>query len=236
MVAIGFALATMFIYHQAPKFGLSREKCVDLAITILLSGVIGARLLYVFLNRSFYAANPLEIFMLYKGGLVWYGGFISGVVAMIVYVKLNKLSFWTVVDLVAPYAALAQGFGRIGCFLNGCCYGINVAPGFPLAVTFPPETDPRLPTQLISAGILFLIFVLLMIWQNRRRFIGEIFLGYCILYSSKRFIIEFFRGDNPKLFFGLTISQLISAGIFISAISMFILKVKKWKSATIISK
>ncbi len=236
MVAIGFALATILIYHSAPKFELSREKCVDLAMVILVSGIIGARILYILLNISFYAANPLEMFMLYKGGLVWYGGFVSGLIAMIVYVRMSKLSFWSVVDLVAPYVALAQCFGRIGCFLNGCCYGIKVAPGFPIAVTFPPELDPRLPTQLISAAFLFLIFIVLVLWQNRRRFAGEIFLGYCVLYSSKRFIIEFFRGDNPRLFLGLTISQIISAGIFIAAVIVFTLKVKKWKSATIISK
>ncbi|MFA6320761.1 MAG: prolipoprotein diacylglyceryl transferase [Candidatus Omnitrophota bacterium] len=236
MVAVGFTLATVFIYMKAPKFGLSREKCIDLAITILIAGVAGARLLYVFLNSSFYTANPLEIIMLYKGGLVWYGGFVSGLIAMIIYVRMNKLSFWSVVDLLAPYAALAQGFGRIGCYLNGCCYGMKVGPEFPLAVTFPPEADPRLPIQLISAGALFLVFIILLIWQNRRRFAGEIFAGYCILYSSKRFIVEFFRGDNPRLFLGLTISQIISAVIFAAAITVFIMKAKQWKSVTTISK
>ncbi|MDD5428521.1 MAG: prolipoprotein diacylglyceryl transferase [Candidatus Omnitrophica bacterium] len=236
MVAVGFALATVLIYRRAPKFNLNREKCVDLAITILISGIVGARLLFVLLNLRFYAANPLEIIMLSKGGLVWYGGFIAGLVAMLIYVRINALSFWSVVDLVAPYVALAQGFGRIGCFLNGCCYGVTVAPGFPLGVVFPPESDPRLPTQLISAALLFLIFAILVIWQNRRRFIGEIFLAYCMLYSAKRFVIEFFRGDNPRLFLSLTMSQIISAVIFIAAVAVFALKARRWKNATTISK
>ena len=188
------------------------------------------------LNLSFYAANPLEIIMLSKGGLVWYGGFLAAILAMIIYIRRARLDFWSVVDLIAPYAALAQGFGRIGCFLNGCCYGIKVSSGFPLAVTFPCDSDPRFPSQLVSAALLFAIFVILMIWQNRRRFIGEIALAYCLLYSSKRFAMEFLRGDNPKILFGLTISQIISALIFIAALAIFILKAKQCKKRPTISK
>jgi phosphatidylglycerol:prolipoprotein diacylglycerol transferase len=236
MVAIGFALAAIFIYRRAPKFGLDKDKCVDLAVVILISGILGARLLYVLINLPFYLANPLEIIMLSKGGLVWYGGFIAALAAMIIYVRINKLDFWPVMDLVAPYAALAQAFGRIGCFLNGCCYGMKVEHGFPFAVTFPCESEPRLASQLISAGLLFAIFVLLLIWQNRRRFVGEIFLGYCILYSSKRFVMEFLRGDNSKIVLGLTMSQMISIVIFIAASVIFTLKVRQWNKRPTISK
>ncbi len=224
MVAIGFALSTIFIYRRAPKFNLDKDKAVDLTIVVLISGILGARLLYILLNLSFYAANPIEIIMLSKGGLVWYGGFITALIAMIIYIRINSLNFWSVVDLIAPYAALAQAFGRIGCFLNGCCYGMKVSAGFPFAVTFPCESDPRLPVQVISSGLLFIIFVILIIWQNRRRFVGEIFLVYCVFYSFKRFVMEFLRGDNPKILSGLTLSQLISAVIFIIALSIFILK------------
>ena len=236
MVAIGFALAAILIYRRAPKFALDRDKCVDLAIVILIFGVLGARLLYVLLNLSFYAANPLEIIMLSKGGLVWYGGFLSALISLIVYLKINKLNFWSVVDLLAPYVALGQAFGRIGCFLNGCCYGIKVAPGFPLAVTFPCEADPRLPSQLISAGLLFVIFLVLLAWQDHRRFGGEIFLGYCILYSVKRFAVEFLRGDNSKVLSGLTMSQIISAGIFVAALSIFMLRARQCRTRPTISK
>ena len=236
MVAIGFALAAALIYRRAAKFSLDRDKCVDLAIVILIFGVIGARLLYVLLNRSFYAANPLEIIMLSKGGLVWYGGFLSALIASIVYLKITKLNVWSVADLLAPYVALGQAFGRIGCFLNGCCYGIKVPPGFPLAVTFPCESDPRLPTQLISAGLLFVIFLILLLWQNRRRFGGEVFLGYCILYSAKRFAVEFIRGDNPKVLLGFTMSQIISAAIFVVGLSIFMIKARQCKTRPTISK
>ncbi len=93
-----------------------------------------------------------------------------------------------------------------------------------------------MPTQILSAGLLFLIFIILIIKQNRLRFPGEIFLLYCILYSMKRFAVEFFRGDNPKIFFGLTISQLVSIGIFVAVVFIFRSKVKKWKNATTTSR
>ena len=236
MVAIGFAVAAALIYKRAAKLSLDKEKCVDLAIIILIFGVLGARLLYVLLNLSFYAANPLEIIMLSKGGLVWYGGFFSALISLIVYTKINKLNFWSIVDLLTPYVALGQAFGRIGCFLNGCCYGIKVPPGFPLAVTFPCETDPRLPSQLISAALLFVIFVILLIWQSHRRFGGEIALGYCIVYSAKRFAVEFLRGDNAKVLLGLTMSQVISTGVFVAGLSIFMLRARQCKTRPTISK
>ncbi len=219
MVAIGFALAVFFIYRRASKFSLDREKCVDLTIWALIFGILGARALYVALNISFYAAHPIEIIMLSNGGLVWYGGFLSGLAAMIVYTGVNKLKFWDVVDLITPYIALAQSAGRIGCFLNGCCYGIC-----------------NFPIQLVSSAVLFVIFIVLLLWQNRRRFAGEIALGYCVLYSSKRFIMEFFRGDNPKILYGLTMSQYVSAVIFIAGLAVFLYKVRQWKKNITISK
>jgi len=236
MVAIGFALSSALIWRRAGIFNLNKEKCVDLAILVLVSGILGARLLYVFLNIPYYRANPLEVIMLSKGGLVWYGGFLSALIAMAAYIRLNRLDFWSVADLFAPYAALAQAFGRIGCFLNGCCYGIKTPAGFPLAVTFPCDAEPRLPAQLISAGLLFLIFWILAARQRNRRFGGEIFFAYCLLYSLKRFGMEFLRGDNPKVLFGLTVSQLISAAIFVAALAVFLYKARRWKKRPAASK
>ncbi|MFA5142801.1 MAG: prolipoprotein diacylglyceryl transferase [Candidatus Omnitrophota bacterium] len=236
MVAIGFALAAALIYRRAERFGIDKDKAVDLAIIILISGILGARGLYVLLNLPFYLANPVEIVMLSKGGLVWYGGFILSLAAVIIYIRMNSLDIWAVVDLIAPYAALAQSFGRIGCFLNGCCYGIKMNACAPLAVTFPSGADPRLPVQLISAGLLFLIFLILLVRQAHRRFGGEIFFSYCMLYSLKRFAMEFLRGDNPRVFLGLTMSQLISVLVFIAALILFLHKARLWKKSLTISK
>ena len=229
MVALGFGLATLLIYARAAKFGLDKDKIIDLVIIILVVGIIGARALYVFLNLPHYMANPMEVPNLSKGGLVWYGGFLSALFAAIWYIRKKRIDFWAVADLMAPYIALAQSFGRIGCFLNGCCYGIEVAPGSPFAVTFPCESISRQPTQIYSSIALFSIFVILMLWQERRHFYGEIFLCYCLLYSFKRFFMEFLRGDNPHLMLGLTLSQYISIAIFLASLLVFLYKVIKWK-------
>lgn len=222
MVAIGFGLSTIMIYARAPRFGLERDTIIDYFIILLVSGVAGARLLYVLLDIRYYISNPLEIINLSKGGLVWYGGFISAIFVSLWFVRAKSLGFWAVVDFVAPYIALGQAFGRIGCFLNGCCYGIAAPHNFPMG--------ERHPTQIYSAVLLFMIFAALILWQDRRRFTGEIFLGYCLLYSCKRFFIEFLRGDNPRIFFGFTMSQAISLAVFLIALYLFKIRSDIWKT------
>ena len=231
MLAFGFGLSILLIYNRSAGFGLDRDKMVDLSIFIFLAGIIGARIFYVLLNISHYLERPLEILDLSKGGLVWYGGFLSGLLTAICYILKNRLYVWSVFDLISPYIALAQSLGRIGCFLNGCCFGVEAPLSYPFAVIFPDSFTPLYPTQVYSSLALILIFIILRIWQDRRHFYGEIFLGYCILYSSKRFFLEFLRGDNAKIFLNLTISQVISLAVFLVSIAIFISRAAKWKSA-----
>ena len=231
MVAIGFAVATLLAYKHADDFGIDKERIIDLGIAMLVSGIIGARIVYVALNFQYYMRNLPEIVNLTKGGLVWYGAFILGMIAAAWFVKKNKINFWTAADLFAPYIALAQAFGRIGCLLNGCCYGSAAPSGFMLGVVFPGESVSRYPTQIFSAIALLLIFVILRRWQRKRHCNGEIFLWYGLLYSMKRFGVEFFRGDYPKILYGLTISQLISAAVFIICLNLLIYRRLKWKNS-----
>lgn len=214
MVALGFGLSTFLIYTRAAKFNLDKERIIDLAIIILVGGIIGARLLYVLSNVDYYASRPIEILNLSKGGLVWYGGFVAGLIVSIWYLKKNRINFWAFTDLAAPYIALAQSLGRIGCFLNGCCFGIEGH-----------------PVQIYSSLALLAIFAILRAWQDRRHFAGEIFLGYCLLYSLKRFFMEFLRGDNPVVALNLTVSQIISALVFFISIFIFIYRAFRWKAA-----
>lgn len=231
MVALGFAVATFFIYRDAGSFGLDRNKVVDINIIALVSGIAGARILYVILNSSYYRHDPFQILNLSRGGLVWYGGFIAAFLALVLYARAARYDLWNILDLMAPSIALAQAFGRVGCFLNGCCYGIEAPAGWPCAVLYPGETAARHPAQLYSAALLFLLFVVLRRWQRRRHFTGEIFLGYCMLYAVKRFLVEFVRGDNPRLCMGLTISQEISVLLFAAAAACFIYKAVVWRKS-----
>lgn len=232
MVALGAGLAAFLIYRRAGEFGLDKDKILDLAVLSLLSGLAGARLLYVALNLPYYSKNPAEAIDLSKGGLIWYGGFFAAVSVLIWYVKRRRLIFWSVVDLFMPYVALAQAFGRIGCFLNGCCYGIEAPRGYPAGVIFPGDMILRQPTQIYSSLALLSIFVILRVWQSRRRFGGEIFLGYCALYALKRFLVEFLRGDNPRIAAGFTMSQVISIVVFALSVSILAYKASRWRKNT----
>lgn len=229
MIALGFAIATFFMYTRAKDFQLDRDRVIDLLILILITGILGARLLYILLNLPYYSANPLEIPNLSKGGLVWYGGFLSAIAATIFYVLKYRLNFWSIVDLMSPYIALAQCLGRIGCFLNGCCYGIEAGEECILGIVSADGHTLLYPTQIYSSVALLLIFIVLRIWQDRRHFPGEIFLGYCALYSSKRFLMEFLRGDNEKIILGLTLSQIISVAVFFLALGILFYKAVEWK-------
>ena len=232
MVAIGFAAATLLAYSKAGEFGIDKEKVIDFGIVILLGGIMGARALYVVLNPQYYVKNPLEILNLTRGGLVWYGAFLFGLIAAAWFVRVNKINFWAMGDLFAPYIALAQAFGRIGCLLNGCCYGSQAPHGFILSVIFPNESILRHPTQIYSSIVSLLIFIVLRSRQEKSHYNGQIFLSYIILYSTARFFLEFLRGDNPKDYFGFTISQTISVAIFIVCMIIFIQRLLKWKSSS----
>jgi phosphatidylglycerol:prolipoprotein diacylglycerol transferase len=124
-------------------------------------------------------------------------------------------------DLIAPYIALGQAIGRIGCFLNGCCYGRVIEKG--IAVTFPQETAMRIPTQLYSSMLLMVIFMVLIAIREKRRFDGCVFIMYVLLYAVFRFCMDFLRGDDLAVLFGIRLSQVISIGMFIAAAAAYMI-------------
>ncbi|MBN1526722.1 MAG: prolipoprotein diacylglyceryl transferase [Candidatus Omnitrophica bacterium] len=231
MIALGFALATYVMYTRAAQCGFDRNKIVDMNVLLLVGGLIGGRALYVALHLPYYMRYPAEVFNFSKGGLVWYGGFFAALLVFLAYTRANKMRFWATVDFIAPYLALAQSFGRIGCFLNGCCYGIIASPDYSLAVMFPGADYPRHPTQIYSSLLLLAIFIVLRIFQDRDHFEGKIFLLYCVLYSAKRFGVEFLRADNPRILLGLTLAQVLSALLFLAALVLLINKGSRWKKS-----
>ncbi len=224
MLLLAFAAAAFLAGAQARKKGIDPDIIFNLCFTVFISGIAGARIFYVFLNFSYYLNNPLEIIMLQKGGLAWFGGLVCGVLSGIYYLKTKKLSVLGVSDLLVPYVALAQAIGRLGCFLNGCCYGRESAFG----IYFPSADAVLIPTQLYSSLILVLIFIILRVLQERPRREGAIFFAYLLLYPAKRFLIEFWRADSPRLALGLTLFQLISIAIFLIAlVSLYRINTKK---------
>ena len=216
---LAFAIGSFLASRQASREGINPSAVFDLVFLVFVSGVVGARLFFVVMNLQYYLNSPLEIIMFQHGGLAWFGGLILGSVAAVLYLRIKRLPFYRTLDLLVPYVALAQAIGRVGCLLNGCCYGKESVFGF----YFPLHQAVLMPTQLYSSLALIVIYVVLRIMQDHRHKAGQILCAYLGLYSAKRFIMEFFRADNPAVYHGLTLFQVLSAATFLFSLVFFII-------------
>ncbi|MFH1045440.1 MAG: prolipoprotein diacylglyceryl transferase [Candidatus Omnitrophota bacterium] len=216
MVSCAFLIGTYLAQREATRQNLPAQKIIDLSLCIVISGVVGARLLYVLQNIQFYRVYPLRIVMLHEGGLSFFGGFFVALAATLIFLRIQRLPAWTVLDIFVPYLALGQAIGRIGCLLNGCCFGkVTTAFG---AICFPGETICRYPIQVYNSLLLLALYIVLRYRQKRgQTFPGQLFLLYCILYSTIRFISEFFRGDHTAVIGWLTLHQIFSLMVFTMA-------------------
>jgi phosphatidylglycerol:prolipoprotein diacylglycerol transferase len=234
MIGIGFLLAITLASRRAKKEGLDPERILDMGVYLLLAAIIGSRLLYVLTTLSEFTRNPLDVFAIWKGGLVFYGGLLAAVPTGIWYVRKHHLPVWRTADIMAPSIALAHAFGRLGCFFAGCCFGAPCSG--PFCITFSdahslaPLGIPLVPTQLLESGGEFLIFALLLAFGRAKRFHGQIFGSYLVLYAVLRFIMEFFRGDAVRgLYFNglISTSQILAILIAISTVIAMIVGRKK---------
>lgn len=220
MLVIAFIVSSILAVLQAKRSNINPEIIFNLSFLLFVSGVVGARILYIIENINYYARNPFEMIMLQHGGLSWFGGLIVGVIFGIAYLKKKKLSVYKIFDSVIPFVALAQGIGRIGCLLNGCCFGRE---NLKFGLYFDIHKLVLIPTQLYSSLVLIFIFIVLRFLQDRPHREGEILFTYLLLYSAKRFFIEFWRADNERILFGLSLFQAVSIVIFILAALKLIL-------------
>ncbi|MFH1094466.1 MAG: prolipoprotein diacylglyceryl transferase [Candidatus Omnitrophota bacterium] len=218
MVALGVLIATFLIYRHALKRHLDAEKIVDLIFWIVFFGLIGGRILYVLINPDIYFKDPWEIIKINKGGLVFHGSFIGAIIAAFVFVKKSKQPFFETMDIIFVYVPLAHAIGRLGCFLNGCCLGKPTQTFW--GVTFPEHLIKVHPTQLYSAFLLFIIFLILYFCEKRKHFAGQILSLYLILYGVMRFFIEFLR-DNPPVLWYMSLFQYISVALVIIGIILY---------------
>jgi len=199
---------------------MSEQALVDWAVWTVVGGILGGRLFYVLVNWESYATQPHEIFALWHGGLVWYGGFLGGVLATWLYLRTYGYPFLRGADQVMPFVAVGHAVGRIGCFANGCCYGKPTVAWF--GVQFPGQPHPVVPTQLIESASLFVLYLILRRLQTppilRRQ--GLVFGVYLIGYALIRFWLEFWRGDQPVIWNGLTMHQLISFALLLIGVGL----------------
>ena len=229
MIAIGVLAAWLVVEQRARKLHLACEHIFYLVLWCVLGGFASAKILFWITEWKEVIRNPLE--MLSSDGFVVYGGIIGGILAGWIYCKVKKLNFLTYFDLMMPSIALAQGFGRIGCFLAGCCYGRET--DSVLSVTFQnsdfaPNHVALIPTQIYSSVLDFLHFVLLLYIARHKKSDGQVAAFYLIFYSIGRFALEFFRGDLIRGSVGsLSTSQFISLFILAAGIAILIIRTKK---------
>lgn len=253
MIAIGFLLALYFMQREAVKAGVDPKIFADGAFYTLILGIVGARFMHIVLYPQHYAWNdPLGWIAVWEGGLVFQGAIPPALLYVWWHFRRNELPFLKGVDIVMPYLALAHGVGRIGCFLNGCCYG--KPSDVPWAIPFrrvpwdldqaPTGSAPYLdhlrrfgdvtlndhwshpihPTQLYAAFGLFGICAVLVVLKKKwNPFTGFTFPAYFVLYGTFRFVVEFFRGDhNPVHFANLTDQQVFSLILLAVGVALFL--------------
>ena len=231
MIAIGILAAYWNTERLAKKSGLNPEPVFDILLIGVGFGIIGAKLLFYITISDQLIANPNLIKAYLTEGFVVYGGIIFGIVAALLYCKKKKLLFFYYLDCAAPSIALAQGFGRIGCFLAGCCYGAPL--DSPISITFTdsayaPNHIPLFPSQLVSSAFDFVHFFVLCALFKSNKQPGKIGAFYLVFYSIGRFIIEFFRGDLERGNVGtLSTSQFISVFVAIVGIALVVFLTKK---------
>lgn len=208
MIALGYTAGTFIILREAKKKKLPVEAIFDMLILQLIVGILGSRLLFV-LEYSPDKLNFTDFFAFEQGGLTFYGSLLSSFIFDLLYLKFRRIPFWQVMDCIGVGMPLGIGIARIGCFLNGCCYGTES--NLPWAMVFPVVSEhSRHPTQLYESFAALTIFLLIPWLRKKQKNHGEIFLASTALYSFFRFFIEFFRAENPVVALGLTLSQIIA--------------------------
>lgn len=191
LITLGIISAFAFAWNRAKLYGLTRDNLMDLGLVIIIVGILGARLLFVLANLNHFLANPGDIIQLQMQGLAFLGIIIFNIPAVLIFAKIKKLSFWRICDLAAPSIAIGYFFGRIGCFLNGCCYGPESS-----VCSVMMDGVPRFPTQLVNATIAALIFLALW-WLSKEKKIrmGELFVYLIYFYAFTHIGTEFLRAD-----------------------------------------
>lgn len=225
MIAIGIIAALLVTLKRCRRFGLSEDAVLDIALLAVPGGFIGAKLLYLIVELPAVIAGTISWRAIWEGFVI-YGGIIGGVAAAMIYCKIKKLNFWKYFDLALPAVALAQGFGRIGCFLAGCCYGKETNSVFGIVFhhsAYAPNGVKLLPTQLISSIGNFAIAGILFAMARKNRKDGRVGSMYLILYGTGRFLVEFLR-DDPRGSVGiLSTSQFISLFIVAAGIILYVI-------------
>ncbi len=231
LLAAAYLLGLQLARVRAKQRGLDQNRVLDLGIYIIISALVGAKLLLLITDFRTFSADPRELLTLARSGGVFYGGLILAVAVALWYIRRIGLPLWTTCDVFAPGIALGHVIGRFGCLFAGCCYGKPTTKPWGITFTDPfaaanvgtPLGVPLHPTQLYEAGAELLILVFLLATERKGRdFAGRTFWLYMLLYGVSRFIIEFYRGDERGAVGIFSTSQFISLLLVPLAIGMLL--------------
>lgn len=235
LIAIGFLIAVAVIKRLAIRAKLDVERVLDLTFWCLLVGFIGARTLFVITRFSDFAQDPISIFKVWEGGLVFLGGPLLVIPFIVWYVKKHRLPVWKTLDVLTPGLVIAHVLGRFGCLAAGCCYGKPTGTSFGVRlysdlVERSLQGIPLHPTQLYEAGSLFILFLGLLAVFKKKKMDGQVALTYLLTYPIIRSIIEVFRGDVIRGFVIddiLSTSQFLSILVFFAALIVLVLRLRQ---------
>lgn len=234
MIAIGILAAFWLSEKLARRHGLDAEKMDSFVFFVIIFGYACSKILYCITVFDQFLSDPFSV--LGSGGWVVYGGILGGILGAYLYCRTHGWDFIRHLNVLIPCVALAQGFGRIGCFFAGCCYGIQT--DSVIGVSFPVESlcpvgHPVIPTQLIMSAGDFLIFFILMHNLEKGKHPDNTGAMYLILYSLGRFLIEFIRGDINRGFVGiLSTSQFIALFVFLAGVLLLMKGKNNLKDST----
>ncbi|MGC1240193.1 MAG: prolipoprotein diacylglyceryl transferase [Chryseosolibacter sp.] len=234
MIAMGIVAGMTYLMIEGKKeVGLTVDQANALFLYIFLAAIIGGKLFLFFEDPAGYVQNPRTLFT--GRGFVFYGSFLLTIPTMLWFFRKHSLHPYRMLDVMAITTCLVHIFGRIGCFLAGCCYGKPTGSGWGVTFTDPvcfaePLNTPLFPTQLLEAGYIFVVMLLLFSMKRKRRFFGQLFLAYLILYAAGRFVLEYFRGDAGRGFIVedyISHSQFIALGVMVIVVIVYLRAAKR---------
>lgn len=232
-IALGVLSGLFLARREARRLDLNPDKVVDACFYIVLAAIVGSRVFYVLTNLHAFTSAPLDMFKIWEGGLVFYGGLIGALAMFIVYLKISRLPLGKMADIGAVCVPLGHTFGRMGCFFAGCCYGKICHQSWAITFRHPdslaPLYVPLHPTQLYSAASNLSIFLLIFFLRRFKQYDGQLFWIYVAVYGINRSMIEFFRGDFRGAVFWNTfsIAQVIGVSSAFFAVLMLIVLGRK---------
>jgi phosphatidylglycerol:prolipoprotein diacylglycerol transferase len=233
-LALSFLVGTWLSLREARRRGIDETKLVNLVLVILVASIVGARGFYVATHPAETAGDPLAFFRLWEGGLTLIGGFVAGTIAGFAYMAKAGLPMGATADTVTPAVALGVGITRIGCFLNGCCFGVPC--DLPWGVHFPPGSPPEAiypgqalhPSQLYNAFAFFALFALLLWLRPRLKGDGQLWWLFVILFALVRFPVDATRHYEASAYvlrlgpWAITDSELIGIALVVVGTFFFV--------------